>query len=69
MNIGTIMKIKSIKHGVEKPWLKYSSCEKEQRACTYLELNMSQQCDVTAKKAHVILATNKRSVVSRAREL
>lgn len=30
---------------------------------------MSQQCDVTAKKANIILATNNRSVVSRTREL
>lgn len=46
----------------------YSSCEKEPRTPADFELNMSQQSDMTAKKANVIFTNDHRSTVSRARE-
>lgn len=46
----------------------YGSCEKEPRTRADFELNTSQQCDMTAKKAKVIFTNDRRSTVSRARE-
>ena len=55
----------------EKPnaWLQNTTSEKDLGIAVDLELNMSQLCDVAAKKANAILVCINRSIVSIAHQL
>ena len=50
-------------------WLDSSICEKDLGVLVDNKLNMSQQCDMVAKKATSLLGCIARSIESRAREV
>ena len=50
-------------------WLDSSTCERDLGILVDNKLNMSQQCDMAAKKANVILDCIAKSIESRAREV
>ena len=50
-------------------WLDSSICERDLGVLVDNKLNMSQQCDMAAKKANAILGCIARSIESRAREV
>ena len=57
------------KYNMGDTWLDSSICERDLGVLVDNKLNMSQQCDIAAKKANAILACIARSVESRAREV
>ena len=63
--------IKNVKYKYKMgdTWLDSSVCEKDLGVLVDNKLNMSQQCDMAAKKANSILDCIARSIESRAREV
>ena len=63
--------IKNVKHKykMRDTWLDSSICEKDLGVLVDNKLNMIQQCDMTAKKANLILGCIAKTIKSRAREV
>jgi len=57
------------KYRMGDTWLDSSTCERDLGVLVDDKLNMSQQCDVAAKKANAILGCINRSIVSRSKEV
>ncbi|XP_077772840.1 uncharacterized protein LOC114582471 [Podarcis muralis] len=57
------------KYKMGDTWLESSTCEKDLGVLVDHKLDMSQQCDVAAKKANAILGCINRSIASRSREV
>ena len=57
------------KYKMGDTWLDSSICEKDLGVLEDNKLNMSQQCDMAAKKANSILGCISRSIEYRAREV
>uniref|UniRef100_A0A670IJS6 Reverse transcriptase domain-containing protein n=1 Tax=Podarcis muralis TaxID=64176 RepID=A0A670IJS6_PODMU len=62
-------KKESHKYKMGDTWLESSTCEKDLGVLVDHKLDMSQQCDVAAKKANAILGCINRSIASRSREV
>ena len=57
------------KYRMGDTWLNSSICERDLGVLVDNKLNMSQQCDMAAKKANAILRCISRSIEFRAREV